>query len=245
MAKFDYVIVDIESYIYQACGACVTLTQVDKEGFIYTEAYDIRKGIDFIECLIEKFKDMFSSRNIILVIGDRKKNFRKEINPSYKSHRKGKPLMYDMLLDFIIDKYTVVSLPTLEADDVARIIFEDDNYYKGEKIIVTIDKDFFSVPCNLYRDNPANREIVKVSKEDALINELVQVIMGDKTDGYSGLADYGEAKAKRFVNRETNLDDVIKLYEENGSTREEALMNYRMAHIVGYNEYDFKNNKVK
>lgn len=243
MGRFDYVIVDIESYLHKACGACKVLQPVDKDGFCYAEMHDVRKGMDYIDQLLNGFKEKFWSNSFILVVGD-KDNFRKKLNPSYKAHRGSKPLMYDILLDYIVTKYKVIALPNVEADDTARIIFEDDINFKGEKLIVTVDKDFFSVPCNLFRDNPKNREVVTVSEEDARINEYIQIIMGDKTDGYSGVPLYGEAKAKAFVTPDTTFKDIVQLYIDNGLTEEDAIMNYNMAHIVGYKDYDFMKNDV-
>lgn len=241
MAKFEWIIIDIESYLYQACTACKTLERIrdvtDRTSRFH-EIYDLHLGLEYLDSIVERFQAEFNCRDIVMVIGDKGNNFRKDLNPSYKAHRPAKPLMYDYLLPVVINKYNVISLPSLEADDTCRIIFEDNKNFKGEKIIVTIDKDFYSVPCNLYRDNPKDRTIVKVSEEDARINEFIQVIMGDKTDGYSGIPNYGEAKARKFVTKDTTFDDVIKLYEENGLTKEEALLNYNMAHIVGIDGYD-------
>ena len=152
--------------------------------------------------------------------------------------------MYEYLLPMVINKYNVISLPELEADDTCRIIFEDNKNFAGEKIIVTIDKDFYSVPCNLYRDNPKDRTIVKVSEEDARINEFIQVIMGDKTDGYCGIPNYGEVKARKFVTKDTTIEDIIKLYEDNGLKEEDAILNYNMAHILSINEYDLEGQRV-
>jgi DNA polymerase I len=242
MSKFDLLILDVESYLYQACTACKTLHQVSED--IYAEVYNIKLGIQYIQDIVDKFKDKFMSRSIVLVIGDKNNNFRKGINPSYKAHRGSKPLMYDMILKWAIDNMEVISLPHLEADDICRIIFEDNDNFKGEKLIVTIDKDFYSVPCNLYRDNPKDNKIVTVTQEDAIVNEYVQVIMGDKTDGYSGIPNFGEKKARAFVTVETKWEDIVKLYIDNGLTEQDAILNYNMAHIVGYSDYNWLDKKV-
>lgn len=248
MAKFDIAIIDIESYLYNACGACKVILEYKPTPTtvgVFVEALDIKKGLDYMDTIINSLLEAVGSSTPVLVLGDRDSNFRKSLLSTYKCHRGAKPLPYDMLLDNVIDKYKTVMLKNLEADDTARIIFEDDKNFEGEKIIVTIDKDFYSVPCTLYRDNPKDRVVVKVTEEDARVNELVQVIMGDKTDGYGGIPNYGEVKARKFVTKDTTLDDVIKLYEENGLTKADAMVNYSMAHIVAHNEYNFLTNKVK
>lgn len=245
MSKFDVLILDVESYLYQACTACKRLQSVDERKEVYMEVYDVRLGIDYIQGVLKRFQEQFWCSNIVLVIGDKNSNFRKHINPSYKSHRTAKPLMYDILLNWIVDNLHVVSLPNLEADDICRVIYEDNENFKGDKLIITIDKDFYSFPCTLYRDNPKDSEIVTVSEEDARQNEFVQIIMGDKTDGYSGIPNYGEKKARNFVTPSTTWEDIVGIYKAEGSTEQEAIMNYNMAHIIGFNEYDLQSHNVK
>jgi 5'-3' exonuclease len=207
---------------------------------VYVEAHDLSMGIAYIDKVLLGFKEQFDARQLVLVLGDPNNNYRKGLNKLYKSHRSSKPLMYDMVLKHLVDNYTTVMLPNLEADDVARIIYEDDDTYKGNKIIVTIDKDFYSVPCTLYRDNIKDREIVTVSDVDARVNEYVQVIMGDKTDGYSGIPMYGEAKARAFVTEDTTLEDIKQLYLDNKCTEDDFVLNYNMAHILGFKDYNFR-----
>ena len=245
MNKFNTIIIDVESYLYQACTACKDLRQTDKQGYEYTEVYDLRLGKDYLDKVINNFRDKFMANNVILVIGDKNSNFRKEINPLYKAYRGAKPLMYDLLLKMVIDSYHVVTLPHLEADDTCRIIYEDNETFKGTKLIITIDKDFYSFPCTLYRDNPKDNTVVTVTEEDARQNEFVQVIMGDKTDGYSGIPNYGEKTARGFVNPSTTWQDIVDLYKAKGCTEEDAIMNYNMAHIIGLDNYDLCGNIVK
>jgi len=246
MSKFDTLIIDIESYVYQACTSCKTIVPMEKgEKNKFVEIYDLRLGQEYINNIIQQFKDKFICGSVVLVIGDKNNNFRKGLNPMYKSARGSKPLMYDKLIDWMVGEHNVVSLPTLEADDICRIVYEDDDNFKGEKLIITIDKDFYSVPCNLYRDNPKDRVVVQVTDTDARLNEFVQVVMGDKTDGYSGIPNFGEKKARDFITLTTTWEDIVKLYIANKTTEEEAIMNYNMAHIVGKDDYDIKTYKVK
>ena len=143
MSKFDLLIIDAESYVYQACTACKTLVPMEKgDKNRFVEIYDLRLGQEYINNIIQQFKDKFVCNNVALIIGDKNNNFRKQLNPVYKSSRGSKPLMYDGLIDWMVDNHNVISLPTLEADDICRIVFEDDENFKGEKLIITIDKDF-------------------------------------------------------------------------------------------------------
>ena len=107
-------VVDVESYIFRACTACKTLIQDNKNKFIYTESYDLRKGMDYIANFIEDLKARFLTNEVILVVGDQN-NWRKQYCPDYKANRKDKekPLMYDIILNEIYNNYEVVSLPNL------------------------------------------------------------------------------------------------------------------------------------
>ena len=147
------IILDVESYLYKASHACRELKEV--KDFIYQEQYNLKLGIDFIDNTVKRLKNKLKAQAIVMVIGDGERNFRKELYPSYKGNRtQPKPLMYEMLLDYVVNKFDVVTLPTLEADDVARIVYEDNDTFKySEKVIVSIDKDFYTIPeVNFLRD---------------------------------------------------------------------------------------------
>lgn len=241
--KFDTIILDVESYLYRACTACKILHQESE--FVFVEKYNIGKGIDYLVGVIEGFKNKFSSNNIVIVLGDKDNNFRKEINHKYKSHRGAKPLMYDMIVDWMCNKYEVITLPTLEADDTCRIVYEDNNTWKGSKVIVTIDKDFYTVPCNLYRDNIKDNKVVTITEEDARINLYRQILTGDKTDGYDGIKGIGPKQAEKLITKDTTIEELKQIFLDNNLTEKDFNINYLMAKIASFNEYDFIKHSVK
>ena len=60
MAKFDWVILDIESYLYQACTACKTLEQLrdhTDRTCRYQEIHDLHLGLDYLDDVINRFSD--------------------------------------------------------------------------------------------------------------------------------------------------------------------------------------------
>lgn len=242
MSQFDYIILDIESYLMRACSACKELKEISPGEF--SEVYKLANGKAYLKDVVEGFKEQLDAKDVIIVLGDNKKNFRKKINPNYKHNRKAKPLMYDKLFGWLIDTFTTVYLEGLEADDTARIIFEDDDNFSGRKVIVSVDKDFYSVPCNFYRDNPADRKVVAVTRSDALQNLFVQVLEGDKTDGYEGCRNIGPVTARSLVNAETTIEDIKQIYIDNDMTEEDFERNLFMAHILGKDNYDMKTSKV-
>lgn len=237
-------VVDIESYIYRACTACKTLIQDQKNKFIYTEAYDVRKGMDYINNFIEDLKARFLTNEVILVVGDTN-NWRKDFHPDYKANRKDKekPVMYEIILNELYNNYEVVSLPNLEADDTCRIIYEDNKGYPVRKLLVSIDKDFHSFPCELY--DPLHDKQYIINQAEADYNLMKQIIMGDKADNIQGLDGYGEVKTTKFLDSEPHtLDDVRELFKEKGQLKD-FKVNLNLVSMVSLNRYNFSTGEVK
>jgi len=237
-------VVDIESYIFRACTACKVLRQDPRDTNIYTECYNLRKGVDFIRNFIEDLKSRFLTNEVILVVGD-KNNWRKEYHPDYKANRKDKekPPMYDIILKELYNNFEIVSLPNLEADDTCRILYEDNQNYPTRKLLVSIDKDFHSFPCELY-DPLHNKEFV-INQAEADYNLMKQIIMGDKADNIQGLDGYGEVKTTKFLDDEPRiLDDVKQLFKEKGQLKD-FNTNLNLVSMVSIDRYNFNTGEVK
>lgn len=237
-------VIDIESYIFRACTACKALVQDKQDKFIYTESYDLRKGMDYLNNFIEDLKNRFLTNDVILVVGD-KNNWRKQYYPDYKANRKDKekPPMYEIILNELYNRYEVVSLPNLEADDTCRIISEDNQNYPTRKILVSIDKDFHSFPCELY--DPLHDKQYVINNEEAGYNLMKQIIMGDKADNIQGLEGYGEVKTTKFLDSEPHiLDDVKELFREKGQL-EDFEINLNLVSMVSIDRYNFNTGEVK
>lgn len=236
-------IVDIESYLYKSITAAKMLHQDNMHKNIYYEAYDINKSISFLEDNLNRLMDKLQASNCELAIGD-KNNFRKVINPDYKSNRPSKPPIYEVILNIVRVKFRPICLENLEADDTCRILYEDKNFHPNlEKIIVSIDKDFFTVPCKFFRDLP-NNELIDIDIDTAQYNLYKQIITGDKDDHYEGIPGYGEVKAKKFLEFSRDEKDVIKLFEENGLTKEDYFRNKYMAQLISISQYNFNTGEV-
>ena len=237
-------VIDIESYIYRACTACKTLIQDQKNKYIYTESFDLRKGMDYLANFIEDLKAKFLTNDVILVVGD-KNNWRKQYYPDYKANRKDKekPVMYDIVLNEIYNNYNVQSLPNLEADDTCRIIYEDNKTFPTRKLLVSIDKDFHSFPCELY--DPLHDKQYVINQAEADYNLMKQIIMGDKADNIQGLDGYGEVKTVKFLDSEPHiLDDVKELFREKGQL-EDFTINLNLVSMVSIDRYNFNTGEVK
>ena len=231
---------DIESYIWKAASACKTLEEV--KPFVYQELYKLGNGIDYLKQKQKELEETIKATDFVVALGG-EGNFRREMNPDYKSNREDtqRPLMYSLLKDWVVNNFPCVSLKSLEADDTCRIIYEDNVNYGGfkDKVIVSIDKDFYTIPdCWFYRDIPRERTLKFVDKTQADFNLKLQVIMGDKADGYYGIPGWGKAKATDWLTEQRRTwGDVWELFKANGLTSQDYTINKTMAKLIGYDNY--------
>lgn len=240
-------IIDIESYLYKAITNCKTLVRLNNKSNVFIEGYDLDKGISYIQEQVNRLCFELGAKDYILVVGD-KDNFRKELNPMYKAQRQPKPQMYFELYKEANKQFGFTYLKNLEGDDTCRILYEDKNFAPDkEKIIVSIDKDFFTVPCKFYRDLPNNEGVVTISKKEAEQNLFKQIITGDTADNYKGIPSCGVKFVEDFWkshNNVVNAADVLELFKSKGLTANDYIMNKCMARIVGIKQYNFETGKV-
>lgn len=169
--------------------------------------------------------------------------FRHEIYPPYKAGRSRKPVGTNEVKRWLIEEHGAKMKPGIEADDVMGILATNPRIIKGEKIIVSADKDMLTIPGKLYR----NGEIVEVTPEEATYRRFVQTLTGDVTDGYPGCPGIGPKKAEAILDGAPNGDlwaAVVATYEKAGLTAEDALLQARLARILHNDDYDHANKKV-
>lgn len=237
----NYLIIDIESYLYKSLTHCEKLIQDKTNPKIFYQGYDISLAEKYIDDNIDRLCKTLNTKQFELVVGD-VKNFRKILFPQYKANRKPKPEIYQYVYNLIKDKYGFTSLPYLEGDDTCRIIFEDKNYKAGyQKVIVSIDKDFYSVPCNFFRDLNNNTIIVKIEENDAVQHLYYQVLVGDTADNYKGIPNFGDKKYQELIDNKKRLtfEDIVKLFQDYGLTKDDMEYNYRCAEIVNQINYNY------
>ncbi len=169
------------------------------------------------------------------------KNFRKSVDPSYKANRKTtrKPLLYPRIKEYLTENYDIACEEYLEADDLCGI-FATHPDLQGATIIVSDDKDMFTVPGVTFRLGA----VVDVSPEDAKRNLFIQTLTGDVTDGYSGCPGCGPVKADKALPENPEWADVVKVFEKAGLTEADALRNARLARILHHADYDFTSKQI-
>jgi DNA polymerase-1 len=187
--------------------------------------------LQYLDILVEET----AADDFIFCFSD-KDNFRKDIDSTYKSNRKGKrkPVCYKALKEWIQDQYKTETWNRLEADDVMGIMATAD-MLAGEKVIVSEDKDMKTIPGLLWRSG----EMLNISQEQADYNHLYQTLVGDATDGYPGLRGVGDKRATELLKTPT-WETVIKAFEKAGQTEEDALVQARLARILRASDYNFE-----
>ncbi|RVG58466.1 hypothetical protein CN136_04145 [Sinorhizobium meliloti] len=167
--------------------------------------------------------------------------FRHELFPGYKKGRGRKPVGTNEVKRWLIEEHGAKYKPGIEADDVMGILATNPRIIKGEKVIVSQDKDMLTIPGMIYRDG----DIITVSPEEALRNWMTQTLTGDTTDGYPGCPGMGPVKAKKLI---ANIPEchrwwphIVGAYESVGLTEEDALMQARLARILHNEDYDHAN----
>ena len=193
---------------------------------------------------VEEFKDLMKTDKVTMCLTDRA-NFRRILNPCYKANRAKSrlPIILRQVKQWIIDELHGEMWPNLEADDVISILATDKEMDE-ETIIISIDKDFKSVPGIYYDYNKG--EYHQPSEEEADNYHLVQAIAGDHTDGYSGVPGIGVTRAQRLLEKDGyTWETVTACYEKAGLTEQDALMNAWMARLLRAENYSFRTNTIK
>ena len=146
----------------------------------------------------------------------------------------------------IMDKHNGVMWKNLEADDVMGIMATEPT--QEDRVLVSIDKDMRTIPCTLSNDGSTTTQI---PQRLADYNFMLQVLTGDKVDGYDGIDGVGIKTAEKLIKKYTNVPlldlwKIVKgIYKDKGYTEKEALQQARVAHILRHGEYNKKTGKVK
>jgi len=189
---------------------------------------------------IDNIMDKLLGDTFKLCLTDSDTNFRKTVLPTYKGKRANvkKPLVLRSIREWLIEEHKAYLKPRLEGDDVMGILSTWSGL-KGEKIIVSIDKDMKTIP-GLYVRDPMKDDIIEVTGADANYWHLFQTLTGDVTDGYSGCPNVGQKKAEAILADDPSWDAVLAAFTKAGLSEHEALIQARVARILRASDYDFK-----
>lgn len=255
MGNLKHILIDGDLLVYQSSSA--VQKDIDWGNGLFTchafleDAEDT--FLDILEGIIRdlKSKDLLADKPIYyFMFTDPDINFRKKLNPNYKSNRKNhrKPTCYWALKDKVLktvhehlnNVYTV-QLIGVEGDD-ALGIFATSN--PKDSVIVSMDKDFKTIPSYYYN---YEKKTLESHFDDYSYWVMFQTLVGDITDGYSGCPGVGKMSAERILKAVSPEDywlTVVKTYKKRGATFEDALMNYRMAYILHKDNYNLDTGEI-
>ena len=174
---------------------------------------------------------------------DRTQNWRLKMLPSYKHNRTGdKPQLYWELRAQQLCEAPArnVVLPGLEGDDVLGILQTGPFGKRHDTVIITGDKDLWTVPGELYDFRRSEHTIV--TPEQAAHFHMTQTLTGDPVDGYHGLVGCGKTKAAKLLKGLTTYEEmwpvVVKAYVGANFTEAHALVQARVARILRRDNWD-------
>ena len=223
-------LIDADFIVYKCCAACETEIDYGEDVIFVTSNFsDAYKAVtNEISKITKQFGDFAKP---ILFFSD-SNNFRKKISPDYKGHRnRKKPCGYKRVISNLSIQYNVITMKELEADDAMGIYA---TAHPGN-IIVSPDKDMKQIPGKLYN----LEDTITITPEEGAKWHLIQTLAGDQTDGYSGVPGIGVKRAETLFNKEGyNWATVVKAFESKGLTKEDALLNARLARILTIEDYD-------
>ena len=240
--KNKVMIVDGDLIIYKIASG--QEEPIDWGNDVWTLHSDLNVCKQLFKQNMEFYKNYTKSKEIIIAFSD-KENFRKKFDATYKSYRKKirKPICYKPLRKWVEQNYNHYSLPNLEGDDVIGLLATQ--HYKTNNVIISGDKDMRTIPtwhCFIGDD-----QLEYVDEEKADYNFCMQVLMGDSSDGYSGVNGCGAVKASRVLLNKKDIDEmweaVVKEYERNNASFEDAYHQARLARILRKGEYNFQTNQ--
>lgn len=232
-------LVDADIPCYQIASS---LERVIDDGDDWVSAYmDKNEAKQAFDALIEGWKKDTGATEVVMALTD-KTNFRHEILAGYKANRSGarKPIGLSALKGHVADAYETVIKPGLEADDVLGILSTHPTLIPGKKVIISIDKDFKTIPGFLFNPNHPEDGIVEVSENEANYWHFYQTLVGDRVDNYSGCPGCGPKTAEKILAKSDDWwGSVVAAYNKAGLSETEALCQARVSRILRASDYDF------
>ena len=240
-AKKRTLLVDGDILCYRIAIAIEEPTEWEND--MWTLHSDAKLGRELLENTLNRYLKELNCNNIVVALSD-KNNFRKELLPEYKSHRKKvrKPIILKALKKYLYEKYTTYRFPNLEGDDTLGLLATTD-LIKGDKVILTKDKDLKTVPSTIWFMQGDDYTII--DEDEANYNHMLQCLQGDATDGYSGCPSVGKITAEKILkplkgDYKAMWEAVVKRYKMNNLDKKYALLQARLSRIIRATDYNFE-----
>lgn len=229
-------LIDADVTCYSSCASAQEEIEWDED--TWSVYFDFAKGKRRFQDWIERVTEAAGMSEFKLCYTG-KENFRKVINPAYKSKRAPKPVGYGALKEWSKETYPFFEKPQLEADDAMGILATK---FKGRAFPCTVDKDLLTIPGRMFHINHKcdGGEWVDSTEKDGNYQFLKQALMGDATDGYGGCPGIGPVGADKLLKAKGAVWKTVEdAYVKAGLTKDDALMNARMARILRADDWNF------
>ena len=224
-------IIDADSYMYRAAISCKELIEIEPE--VWYEAYILNNARNYLRDTMKELASKVGCSEYVMVTGGSWINFRKVINPSYKSNRKQqqRPIMLEKVKTMCMEEFPMCYIPHLEADDTCRILLEENK----DNVVVSIDKDLRTFSGKIYDSYHDTMRFITPQQAEA--NFKRQLLIGDKTDGYDGLPKVGPAAANKLILDGITIDEIAQMYIDKGLGIETFETVYNCAKILSKDDY--------
>lgn len=220
----------IDGDILAFVSAAATQSYIeDSFGYIRPFA-NTKMGEAVLENMLFDIKTSLKGTSQTIVLSDPQDNWRKSIDPTYKTNRVGeRPLLLDYLKDYLRQEHGAFHWEGLEADDTLGVLMTEPRckcppesvpadlrescemcrgcVHSDPKtyILVGRDKDFNSLPglhftVKDYKPD-GSPNIREVTPWEADRFHMMQTLAGDAVDGYAGCPGIGMARAAEIIDK--------------------------------------------
>lgn len=212
MFKPNYILMDGSAYLFRAYFASKEQGLANKEGFPTGAIFGVLSSIKY-------FQRTYPEAKLIVIFDHKGSNFRHEIFPEYKAHRKP---MEDELRCQIEPLYEIVKtldlplyiIDKVEADDVIATLAQRFDKQNMKTLIASGDKDLHQlVSENTYQLDMKNNLIDTKAVEKKFGVSVAQVLdylslMGDSADNIKGVPSVGPKTAVKWLLEYQNIAGV-------------------------------------
>ena len=223
-------LIDCDFVVYKCTAAAESEIDFGDDVIVVTSSF--KEAYSCVKRELNRIANKFGSFDEMILFFSDSKNFRKDIQKNYKGHRnRKKPCAYRRVINKLSEEYSVIKMPTLEADDSMGIYATKNT----GNIIVSPDKDMKQIPGMLWNFE----ESTLIKPEEGAKWHLIQAMAGDNTDGYAGVPGIGVKRAVAlFEEKGYSWKTVVEAFKEKGLSEDIALENARLARILTNEDYD-------